>query len=445
MSPSRGNHDPGLHDPGLRRSGFDPGGCNPGFRGPTLGSTRTRLATFAGSVLLLAGLAASPGCAQSEAKPKVGYKLVAKVKSPTAVVAAPGQKKLIYVTERSGRIRVIRKGRLLPKPFLDISSRVKSLWVEQGLIGLAFAPDYKRTGHFYVDYTAKNGDIHVERFTRNPKRPLRARVRSRQRVLRIPHVAERGNHNGGELLFRGGLLYIAVGDGNDPGDQLNLAQSLSSLRGKILRIDPQAADINTGRSYRVPPANPFVGRPGRDEIFAYGFRNPHSFGFYRPPGGRLEMTVSDVGQSRFEEINYLPFQRAWGANFGWKMYEGLSSYDCGPELCPGGLPVAGSPDVVWPVLAYSHDLGCAVIGGPVVDDPALTTIRGRLIYGDFCTNRVRTAAPDYDSITDDRPLGPAMPPGAGKQPALNGIGEDGWGRIYLFSNFGQIYRLYQRN
>ena len=391
----------------------------------------------------LAVLLAIAAAGDARAKLRVGYHPVAKVNSPTALVAAPGHRKMVFVTERTGRIRMIRQGRVLPRPFLDISHLVSSLKIEQGLLGLAFPPDYQKTGHFFVDYTDRKGGVRIDQFTRSRKEPLYAPVGSRRPVLRIPRVSERGNHNGGELRFLGRLLYIAVGDGNDPGDSLNLAQNPESLRGKILRIDPRA-DQTTGRTYRIPATNPFVGRPGRDEVFAYGLRNPHSFSFYRPPGGELEMAIADVGQQRYEEINYLPFRLAWGANFGWKLYEGVSPYDCGRELCPAGLPVTAFPDVVWPVLTYSHDVGCAVIGGPVVDDPALTTIRGRMIYGDFCANRVRTALPDSGWITDDRRLGPPMPPGRGKQPALNGMGEDVWGRVYLFSNFGNVYRLEQK-
>jgi glucose/arabinose dehydrogenase len=401
------------------------------------------VALLPGLIVLVAAILMVLAAGQAQAKLRVGYQPVAKVRSPTALVAAPGHRKMVFVSERRGRIRMVRQGRVLRKPFLDISRLVSSLRIEQGLLGLAFPPDYRKTGHFFVDYTDRKGDIRIDQFARSRKNPLRASPSSRRPVLRVPRMSVEGNHNGGELRFLGGLLYIAVGDGNDPGDPLNLAQNLDSLRGKILRIDPRA-DQTTGRTYRIPASNPYVNRPGRDEVFAYGLRNPHSFSFYRPPGGELEMVIADVGQQRFEEINYLPFRLAWGANFGWKLYEGVQPYDCGRELCSSGLPVTGSPNVVWPVLTYPHSAGCAVIGGPVIDDPALTTIRGRMIYGDFCANRVRTARPDSGWITDDRRLGPPMPPGPRQQPALNGIGEDIWGRVYLFTNHGQIYRLEQK-
>lgn len=377
-------------------------------------------------------------------KPKITFDLVAEVRSPTAIATAPGFKRLLFVTSRYGKIRVIRKGELLPQVLLDISSKVNTLWVEQGLLGLAFAPDFAKSGRYYVHYTARNGDIKIDEYKVNPKvDPTRTIPESRRNVLRIPRLTQSGNHNGGELEFVGDLLYIAVGDGNDPGDALNVAQNLDSLRGKILRIDPRP-DETTGRTYQIPASNPFVGRDGRDEIFAYGFRNPHSFNFFRPAkGAEMQMVITDVGQGRFEEMNVLPFRLAWGANFGWKMYEGLQPYNCETSLCPNGVEPMPTTPLVWPVLTYSHKSGCAIIGGPYVRDKSLTTISGRIIYGDFCQNRVRTAEPGNGWITDDRGIGSFMPPGKGEQPAINGFGEDAGGRVYALTGYGDIYRLNQ--
>lgn len=391
-------------------------------------------------------IGAAPAGAAKKATHKVVIKLdhVTKVKSPTAMTALPGFKNLVFVTEREGRVMAIKGGRLLPKPVLDIQRFVNHTWFEQGLLGIAASPDFAKTGKFYLHYTASNGDIRITEHRVDPKKdPVTALPASDRTLMRIPHVAEKGNHNGGKLAFLGKYLYISVGDGNDPGDQMNLAQNLESLRGKILRIDPDPSEI-AGRTYTIPPDNPFVGKPGRDEIFAYGFRNPHSFGFYRPKGGEAHMMITDVGQGRVEELNYLPFKFAFGANFGWKMFEGLLPYDCDPLICPGGATPAPTTPLVWPVLSYPHPTGCAIIGGPVVNDPALTKINGRLIYGDFCANRIRTAKPDTTWIKDDKGLGAFMPPGKGKHPALNGFGEDGWGRVYALSNFGDVYRLSQK-
>jgi hypothetical protein len=348
------------------------------------------------------------------------------------------------VTERRGKIRVIRRGKLLKRPFLDIRKRTVTDWVEQGLLGLAFAPDYRRTGKFYIHFTARNGDVRIEEFRRSRKKPLVANPKSRRTVLNIPEVVPNAGHNGGGLRFLGRYLYISVGDGGNPGDVLNQAQDPDSLRGKILRIDPRP-DRKAGSNFRVPAGNPFAGGPGNGAIFAMGLRNPHTFSFYRDGGGQRYMLIADVGQERYEEINFLPWPEALGANFGWKIYEGPEPYNCGPELCPNGaepeLPVEPPPGLEWPDVSYSHEEGCAVITGPVIRDPAMGSLRGRFITGDFCVNRLYTYDPAGGVLSDRRPLGAYLPPGRDAHPTLNGFGEDGWGRVYLFSNTGGIYRL----
>lgn len=396
------------------------------------------VAAFAVIALILAGSA--PG---ADAKLKLTFRHLADTDQPVAGASPPGNPGRLYVVQRRGKIRILEKGEWLPGPFLDISSRVKTDWIEQGLLGLAFPPDFAKSHRYYVHYVGKNGDVMIEEYQTYPKDPTRTRPDSRRLILRVPHVNERGNHNGGEIGFLGPYLYISVGDGNDPGDGLNLSQNLESLRGKILRIDPRG-DATTGRTYTVPASNPFVGKPGRDEIFAYGLRNPHSFDFYKPEGGQMMMAISDVGQGRTEEMNYLPYRLAWGANFGWKLFEGLRPYDCG-ELCPNGVVNPPGIGLTWPQLTYSHEQGCAIIGGPVVEDPSLTTVKGRIIYGDFCSNRIRTAAAQTGWITDDRPAGFYLPPGKNEHSALNALVEDGWGRIFALSNFGGVYLVLEKN
>ncbi len=405
--------------------------------------TRSILALSVLAVALFS--AAMVPAANARIETKVKFELVTKISEPTVVTAAPGFPKLLFAAARFGKVRIIKDGKLLPKPLLDIGSQVQTKWVEQGLLGLAFPPDFKKTGRYYIQYTAKNGDSKLDEYQVNPKDPTTTLRGTKRNVLRIPAVSSSGNHNGGALRFLGDLLYIAVGDGNDPGDGLNLAQNLDSLRGKILRINPKQ-DQTTGRTYQIPSSNPFVGKFGRDEVFAYGFRNPHSFNFYKPEGGETQMLISDVGQSRQEEINYRPFKLVWGGNFGWHDFEGTLPFNCGEEDCPGSLttsPITPKPGLIWPVLTYTHKQGCAVIAGPVVEDPALSLIRGRLIYGDFCANRTRTALPNPDWITDDKPLGTVTPPGKGEQPALNGFGVDLADHVYPFSDFGEIYKLVQ--
>lgn len=401
-----------------------------------------RIAGKAGLIAALLAfslIAASPANAKPAA---LTYVKVATAEQPTVLASPPGYPRLVFVAEKAGRIRVMQRGRWKKTPLLDLRKLVASREIERGLLGLAFAPDFRKTGRFYVDYTARGGNSVVAEYRTMRRRPTRLVPGSRRKVIEIPRVNNLGNHNGGHLEFVGRLLLVSVGDGFNPGDQAKNAANLESLRGKLLRIDPRP-DPATGAGYRIPPSNPFVGLPGRDEIFSYGLRNPHGVDVFRPDGGAAMIVISDVGQFRFEELNYLPLTQARGADFGWNRFEGFKPYDCG-ELCPNGVSPGSSAGLTWPQLAYSHDEGCAIIGGPVIEDPALTSVKGRIIYGDFCRGRIRTAAPANPLITDDKPAGFFLPPGEGKHVALNGFGVDGFNRIYAFSQLGGIYRIVQR-
>ncbi len=408
----------------------------------TAGLRRHLRAGLLAMLLLTAALMmliASP----ADAAPKLGYVKVAEVSQPTSLASPPGYPRLTFVTEREGKLRAIRRGNLVAKPLLNLTGRIDPLRIERGLLGLAFAPDFRKSGLFYLNHTDRSGDSVVVEYRSKAGRPLQVIPSSRRVVIRIPRVNENGNHNGGHLAFFRNLLYISIGDGFDPGDPPDNAQNLESLRGKILRIDPRP-DSTSGSSYKVPADNPFVGAPGRDEIFAYGFRNPYSFSFFRDESGTEMITISDVGQGRFEELNVLPLGEARGANFGWNDYEGFEPYNCGELYCPSGSNPTATTGLTWPQVVYTHDDGCAIIGGPVIADPSLTTVKGRIIYGDFCGNRIRTAAPHNPTILDDRPAGFFLPPGRGKHSALNGFGMDGFKRLYAFSHFGGIYRIVQR-
>lgn len=380
---------------------------------------------------------------RADAAPKLGFVKVAEAEQPTSMASPPGYPQLMFVTEREGKIRILRRGKMLKKPLLDLSSRIDPLRIERGLLGLAFPPEFRKTGVFYVNYTARNGDSLLEEYGTRPGQPTVLR-NHRRLVMRILRVNDNGNHNGGHLAFHGKLLYISVGDGFDPGDLPDSAQNLESRRGKILRINPRQTSRTGIPRFRIPAGNPFVGQPGLDEVFAYGLRNPHSFDFFKGADGRQMIAISDVGQGRYEELNVLPLDEARGANFGWNDYEGFEPYNCGELYCPNGSDPTATTGLTWPQLVYTHEDGCAIIGGPVIEDPALTTVKGRVIYGDFCGNRIRTAAPRNPTILDDKPAGFYLPPGKDRHSALNGFGVDGFKRIYAFSHFGGIYRIVQR-
>ena len=220
-----------------------------------------------------AGPAESPGPAGKQGtRGRIGLKRIGNFDSPVYVAGAPGAPKLLFVVEQGGRIQVLKDGRRLGKPFLDISKLV-SFEGERGLLSVAFPPDYGASGRFYVYYVDRAGNIRIDEFQR--RSPTRAAAGSRRTVIEIAHPVY-SNHNGGQLQFLGDDLYFGTGDGGSAGDPPNNAQNRESLLGKLLRIDPRPSG---GRPYTVPSSNPFVGRPGRDEIYSYGLRNPFRFSF----------------------------------------------------------------------------------------------------------------------------------------------------------------------
>ena len=342
--------------------------------------------------------------------------------SPLYVTAPPGDERRVMVVEQGGVIRVLRGGKRLSRPFLDIRSRVTA-GGEQGLLGLAFAPDYASSGRFYVYYTDRDAKQRVVEYRRASAD--RAGAGSARTVL-VMNDPE-SNHNGGDIVFGpDGLLYIATGDGGGAGDQHGSrgnSQSLGSLLGKLLRINPRPGG---GRPYRVPASNPFVGRDGaRGEIYSYGLRNPWRWSFDRSTG---DIVIADVGQGDVEEVNFRRRGGARGANFGWRPWEGRKQFADEP-----------APGAIFPVLQKSHGDGwCSITGGYVVRDAALPALRGHYVYGDFCLGQLRSARLRSGKATGDRAL--ALP----RVENLSSFGEDARGRVYAVSLDGPVYRLTAR-
>jgi len=346
---------------------------------------------------------------------------VGRFEQPVYVAGAPGDAKRVFVVEQSGRIRVVRDRRTLARPFLDLSQEV-SLGSERGLLSMAFAPDYQRSGKFYVYFTDRQGDIRVQELRRSRSSADRADRRTRRQLLRVEHSAF-DNHNGGQLQFGPDrMLYVGLGDGGGGGDPRGNGQNLGTLPGKLLRIDPRPEGT---KPYRIPAGNPFVGRSGaRDEVYSYGLRNPFRFSFDRRTG---DLVIGDVGQDRVEEIDFVRRGRGAGANFGWNAFEGSARF--APGTAPGHIP---------PVIERPHSEGnCAIIGGYVVRDRALRGLFGRYVYGDFCLGRVRSALLDARAARGDR----ALPL---RVPELSSFGEDSRGRVYATSLSGRVYRLAPR-
>ena len=333
--------------------------------------------------------------------------------NPLFLTAAPGDTQRLFVAAQPGRVHVFNNA---PDPaaapvFLDITAKVRS-GGEEGLLGLAFHPDYAQNGFFYVYYTA----------AADPRRS----VISRFKVSSDPAVADAGsetilleipqpfaNHNGGMLAFGpDGMLYIASGDGGSGGDPQNNGQSLMTLLGKILRLTPDGG---------VPADNPFAAAaaPGtRGEIWAYGLRNPWRFSFDR---GNGELWAGDVGQNKYEEVDLI----VKGGNYGWRLYEGNEPFN-NPDNRPAS-------DFVAPVITYDHDQGCSITGGYVYRGSALPALAGQYLYADFCSGRVWALSQIGPRYTTNRQIGTVPNPSS--------FGEDAAGELYLTSFDGGIYKL----
>jgi glucose/arabinose dehydrogenase len=374
------------------------------------------------TVLLLAGCggeAASAGGAAAEGA--VRLQKVGSFDSPVYVASPPADTSRLFVVEQGGLVRVVRDGKTLATPFLDVSDEI-TVGSEQGLLSIAFAPDYASSGLFYVFYTDGNADERVVEYKRRTEDV--ADPGSARQVL-LQQDSE-SNHNGGLALFGPDkLLYVGLGDGGGGGDQHGSrgnGQSLGTLLGKILRIDPRQSGP---QPYSVPSDNPFVSRSGaKPEIYSYGLRNPWRFSFDRQTG---DLTIGDVGQNEVEEIDFVRRGRGRGANFGWRPFEGNDRF----------VPGEKAPGAIRPVITERHSDGnCSITGGVVIRDPKLPAWRGRYVFGDFCRGVVQTAVLSTARARNktDRKL---------RVESLSSFGEDAQGRVYATSLDGPVYRFVQ--
>jgi glucose/arabinose dehydrogenase len=375
---------------------------------------------------------------------------------------APGTRGALYVVEQEGVIRAVARGRIRARPFLDIRQRVMGPSEghnEEGLLSIAFHPGYRRNRRFYVYFTNNLGDNVVMEFKRKRKKEFVALRSSARLVLYLPHPVA-GNHNGGQLQFGPkDLLYISTGDGGLSGERRNNAQDTSVLLGKLLRINPvpkpmrkkgarkrrrsrrSAVASAKRRPYRIPKGNPFVGRPGRDEIYSLGLRNPFRFSFDAAKG---RIDIGDVGQNCMEEIDFRNPGHAWGANFGWPRFEGTVLFRV-DRAAPGAIPPihqynnprfgrlpSGSPCPDVP----GDFTGVSVITGYVVRDPTLTAQYGRLLYGDATRPEIRSLVASQSGASDDQDTGIDLPTG-GPYSFSEGFKR----RLFVLSSAGPAYRL----
>ena len=337
--------------------------------------------------------------------------------SPVYLTAPSGDPRL-FIVEQPGRIRIVKNGALLPTPFLDITSRVVS-GGERGFLSMAFDPAYATTGRFYVYYTGAQGDIFVDRFTASSNADV-ANTTS-DRVITIQHRAN-SNHNGGLLLFgQDGMLYLGTGDGGGAGDVPNNAQNIDVLLGKILRLDVSTLP------YTIPPSNPFVGRAGADEIWAYGLRNPWRYAFDAPTDGTSpKLYIADVGQGAREEVNVVDASAA-GRNYGWRLMEGTRCYNPSSGCNQTGLTL--------PVVEYDHGRGCSITGGFVYRGAAIPEVRGHYFYSDYCSGFLHSFRLSGAAATDQREWS------VGNLGGVTSFGVDAAGELYILSSNGRVYGL----
>ena len=341
------------------------------------------LVPLVGSQLALAGapreviVSARPPSGENfdATKIQISFSRVARnLSKPVFITHSGDNNGRLFIIEQTGRIRILRQGVVLSTPFLDLSAKV-SKGSEQGLLGLAFHPDYGANRKFYVNYTNTAGDTVVAEYLRSTENASVANPTGRT-LLVIDQPFS--NHNGGMLAFGpDGYLYIGMGDGGSAGDPGNRAQRLDTLLGKLLRIDVDTP-FASGKQYGIPADNPYVGQTGLDEIWSIGLRNPWRFSFDSETD---DLWIGDVGQYRWEEINRSLAPNAGRAvNYGWRVMEGKVCYS--PS---SGCSQAGK---TLPMAAYSHSSGCSVTGGYVYRGLDYHGLVGGYLFGDFCSGRV---------------------------------------------------------
>jgi hypothetical protein len=332
-------------------------------------------------------------------------------------LTAPSGDLRLFIVEQPGRIRIVRDGQLRQQPFLDIVSKVGSQGNEQGLLSVAFHPDYSSNGLFYVNYTDTEGDTRVERYSVSADSDV-ADPGSAKLILGFDQPY--GNHNGGHVLFGpDGMLFIATGDGGSGGDPQGNGQNRGSLLGKILRID-----VDGGDPYAVPSDNPFVGQAGvRPEIWAYGLRNPWRVAF--DPESEL-FFVADVGQSTNEEISVVPADQG-GINFGWNTMEARHCFPPNSSCSQTGLTL--------PVVEYPRSDGISITGGYVYRGSAIPDLQGHYLYADYGRQWIRSFRYENGEVRDSGELD------LEDVSSVSSFGVDGAGELYVVSLAGRVLKL----
>lgn len=327
----------------------------------------------------------------------------------------------LFAVEQPGFVLVIEDGEINNTPFLDVTELVPSIviqarYTEQGLLGLAFHPDFADNGQFFVNYSDSDGNTVIERYTVMADDPNRADMSSAEQIMFYEQPLD--NHNGGQLAFGAdGMLYIGTGDGGGAGDPLLNGQNPATIHGAILRVDVSESP------FAIPDDNPFVDEDGfLPEIWMFGLRNPWRFSFDRLTG---DLYIADVGQEMWEEVNYVSVDEAGGQNFGWNTFEGFETYNVETET------VGETTD---PIAVYDHSQGCSVTGGYVYRGDALPELNGVYFYGDYCNGNVFAAYIDDDGEWQSELF-------METEFVISSFGEDDDGELLLVDYKGVIYRL----
>ncbi len=381
---------------------------------------------------LLSVLALALVFSQQTAHSDVTVELVVSSLNRPIYVTAPAGDARLFIVEQRGQILILEGGSVSADPFLDIDSLATNIssFSERGLLGLAFHPDFALNRYFFVHYTDNSGNTVIARYEVEAGNPNKADHSSAEIVFTTAQPFS--NHNGGQIEFGpDGFLYIGLGDGGSSGDPGNRAQNLGGVLGKMLRIDVDPLP------YTIPLSNPFVDTVGaREEIWAYGLRNPYRFSFDRTTG---DLWIGDVGQNLWEEIDYQPAASAGGENYGWRLSEGLHCFNP-----PSGCGLA-SHDL--PVHEYGHGGGnCSVTGGYVYRGSEAPELAGKYIFADYCSGRFWALTLDGDTVSSIENITSQLNPGSpGPIGSPAGFGEDGFGELYVIdragTSTGEVYKI----
>ncbi len=392
--------------------------------GPARGLLATAIGVALAATMLPGAASASPApapvtAAAATAAPTastIRLVKVADVPDPVLAISPKGDNARLFIVTKGGRIRIVKNGTLLPTAFLNISSKV-SKGSEQGLLGLAFHPNFATNRRFYVYYTNLSGNTVVRQYKASTANRDVAASGSARTIIKIKQPYS--NHNGGMIAFgQDGYLYIGTGDGGSAGDPGNRAKDKGSLLGKMLRIDINGKTAK--KNYRNPSSNPYVGRPGRNEIWQRGLRNPWRWSFDRSTDA---LWIGDVGQGRYEEVDRVKWTRSGpgrATNWGWRVMEGNHCYK--PA---SGCNTSGKKR---PLVEYSHGSNgrCSVTGGYVYRGSAIPALRGWYVYGDYCSGEVWAV-----SAGAKRPARPVRLLGTGSGRLVSGFGQDASGELYV--------------